>query len=216
MARKIKKTREQHKSILIALEDEKSSRYYIRELLKDKGIIANVIFAKHIGTDPKSVLAAIENFEVNNPKIKYEKAWLVTDRDSFTKENFKCTLETARHRDICVAYSNECYELWLLLHFKDVTGHKDRNLIRRELNHEFESNFGLKYDKAEKYVYSMIIDKQDDAIKRAKRLIKKWKELNPLLDPEKDNPSTKMHILVSCLNDMGGCKKGHYCNYNEE
>lgn len=215
MARTLKKTKDQHKNILIALEDKKSSRYYIRELIKDKSVAANVVFAEHIGTDPKSVLKAIEKFERNNPHIKYEKAWLVIDKDSFTKDNFKGTLETARQKDICVAYSNECYELWLLLHFKDVTGFRTREQLKKELNEEFKKHFGLEYSKAEKHVYGMIIDKQEDAVNRANKLLINLKKLNTHLDPYNDNPSTKMHILITYLNNLNECKEKNNYNCND-
>ena len=214
MARKIKRTKEQKKHILIALEDTKSSKFYIQTLLKDKSIVPHIVFAKHIGTDPKSVLNAIEKFEKENPKIKYDKAWLVIDKDSFSKDNFKGTIETARQKDICVAYSNECYELWLLLHFKNVTAYKTRDEIRKELNIEFQNNFGYKYDKAEKRVYGMLIDRQEDAIKRAQKLIENLLKLNGKLDPYNDNPSTKMHLLVECLNNLHECKENNYLECN--
>lgn len=215
MARNTGKIREQHKSILIALEDEKSSRYYIRDLIKDKGVSGNVVFAEHIGTDPNSVLKAISKFEVDNPYTKYEKAWLVIDRDSFSKSNFNGTLATAIQKEICVAYSNECYELWLLLHFKDVTGPRTRKDIKEELNKEFLKNFNFKYEKSEKHVYGMIIDRQNDAIKRATDLIKNIIKHNGKLDPSTDNPSTKMHILVNCLNNLKQCKKNNFNKCND-
>lgn len=210
-----KKVREEHKTILIALEDKKSSRFYIKELAKDKGISLKVAFAKHIGTDPKSVLLAIEDFEINNPNVKYEKAWLVIDKDSFSAEKFKCTLETCRHRNICVAYSNECYELWLLLHFKDVTGYKSRDVINKELNQEFLKHFKEGYSKSKNVVYGMLRDRQNDAIKRAENLIKNIKKRNGTVDPFTDNPSTTMHILINCLNNLKSCKKNNYNNCNK-
>jgi hypothetical protein len=215
MSRKIKKTKYQKKHILIALEDTKSSRFYIKDLLKDKGIIPHIVFAKHIGTDPRSVLKAIEQFEKENPHIKYDKAWLIIDKDSFSKDNFKGTLETARQKDICVAYSNECYELWLLLHFKDVTSYKTREDIRKELNEEFQKNFNLKYEKSEKHVYGMLIDRQEKAIQRAKTLIENILKIDGKLDPYNNNPSTKIYLLIECLNNLEKCKKMNYFDCNK-
>lgn len=215
MSRKIKKTKHQKKHILIALEDTKSSRFYIKDLLKDKNIISHIVFAKHIGTDPKSVLKAIKQFEEENPDIKYDKAWLVIDRDNFSKKNFKGTLETARQKEICVAYSNECYELWLLLHFKNVASHKTREEIKKELNEEFKKYFNLKYEKSEKHVYGMLIDRQEKAIQRAKKLIENIIKVDDKLDPYNNNPSTKIHLLVECLNNLEKCKEENYLNCNE-
>lgn len=210
MSRIIKKTKTKNVSVLIALEDEKSSRFYIKWLIKDKNLAANVAFAEHIGTDPKSVLKAIKRFKDDNPTIKYEKAWLVIDRDSFDIENFKGTLETARHNNICVAYSNECYELWLLLHFKDVTGFKTRKELRSELNTEFKKNFKIEYEKSERNVYVMLIDRQEDAIRRAEKLIERTIRDNGCLDPFMNNPSTQIHVLIKCLNELNKCKKNAY------
>jgi hypothetical protein len=211
MSRIIKKTKTKNVSILIALEDEKSSRFYIRELIKDKNLAANVTFAEHIGSDPKSVLKAITRFKNDNPTIKYEKAWLVIDRDSFDIANFKGTLETARHNNICVAYSNECYELWLLLHFKDVSKFKTRQELRSELNTEFEKNFkNIGYEKSERNVYGMLIDRQEDAIKRAEKLIERTIRDNGCLDPFINNPSTQIHVLIKCLNELNSCQKNSY------
>jgi hypothetical protein len=214
MSRKIKKTKQQRKHILIALEDTKSSRFYIKDLLKHKNIIPHIVFAKHIGTDPRSVLKAIDQFEKENPDIKYDKAWLVIDKDSFSKNNFKGTLETARQKGICVAYSNECYELWLLLHFKDVTSYKTREDIGRELNLEFMKNFKLEYKKSEKHVYGMLIDKQEQAIQRAKKLIQNIIKIDGELDPYNNNPSTKIYLLIECLNNLEGCKENNYLDCN--
>ncbi len=215
MSRKLRKTRTEKKHILIALEDTKSSRFYIKDLLKDKNIIPHIVFAKHIGTDPKSVLKAIKKFEEENPDIKYDKAWLIIDRDSFSKENFKGTLETARQKEICVAYSNECYELWLLLHFKNVASHKTREEIKKELNEEFKKHFNLKYEKSEKHVYGMLIDRQEKAIQRAKKLIENIIKVDGKLDPYNNNPSTKIYLLIECLNNLEKCKKENYLNCNE-
>lgn len=214
MSRKLRKIRQQKKHILIALEDTKSSRFYIKDLLKDKGIIPHIVFAKHIGTDPKSVLRAIERFEKENPDIKYDKGWLVIDKDSFSKDNFKGTLETAREKEICVAYSNECYELWLLLHFKDVTSYKARKNIKKELNEEFQKNFKLKYEKSEKHVYGMLIDRQEKAILRARKLIDNIIKTDGKLDPYNNNPSTKIYLLIECLNDLERCKENNYLDCN--
>lgn len=214
MARKIKR-RKELKHILIALEDEKSSRFYMQKLVKDKNISAKIVFARHIGTDPKSVLRAIQNFGDKNPDIKYEKAWIVIDKDSFSKDNFNGTINTARQKNICVAYSNECYELWLLLHFRDANKYMDRKEIRKELNQEFRENFNVDYEKSEANVYEMLIDKQDDAIKRAKRMITRLRDINENLNPYEDNPSTKLHILVECLNNLESCKENNFLNCND-
>ena len=135
------------------------------------------------------------------------------DRDSFSKSIFKGTLESARQKNICVAYSNECYELWLLLHFKNLPSFITRENIKKELNIEFQKNFKLKYEKSEKYVYGMLIDRQKSAIERARKLIENIINIDGVLNPYDNNPSTKLHILVECLNSLKDCQNNDYkCN----
>ena len=57
-------------------------------------------------------------------------------------------------------------------------------------------SLGHKYEKNSEKIYEEILDKQADAIRNAKRLIKTYKPRNP----EIDNPSTTVHLLVLELN----------------
>ena len=47
----------------------------------------------------------------------YDQVWCVFDRDSFPAQTFNAALELAAQRGFYVAYSNEAFELWYLLHF---------------------------------------------------------------------------------------------------
>ena len=209
-SRNTRKRRKQNKVMLIALEDTKSSRYYFQALAKHKNNAAKIFFVDHIGTTPVSVLKAIRNYESKNLDVKYEKAWIVIDRDSFEKENFKCTIEECRANNICVAFSNECYELWILLHFKNITSYKSRHDIKKDLNKIFKDKFGCEYKKSEQNIYQMINEYQDDAIKRAESLIKRLLKEKDYIEPYDDNPATTIHFLVQCLNNLDECKKNEY------
>jgi len=50
-------------------------------------------------------------------KIEYTHVWCVFDRDSFPPKNYNAAIDNARTNDLKVAYSNEAFELWYLLHF---------------------------------------------------------------------------------------------------
>ena len=86
MARKIAKTRDEKKAILIALEDTKSSRYYFSSMIKDFKLSGKVVFAKHIGTNPAKVLEAITT--TKDYKKEYKKHWIVIDKDDWSKDDF--------------------------------------------------------------------------------------------------------------------------------
>jgi hypothetical protein len=55
---------------------------------------------------------------------------------------------------------------------------------------------GKKYKKKSYDMYEDLIDKQSDAIKHAEKLLDEY----PIRNPEKDNPSTTVHMLVQELN----------------
>lgn len=95
-ARTVSRKRIEQKAVLIALEDTKSSKYYFEALLKDKKFFGQVVFAEHKGTNPRSVLKALENHKIKNPKTIFEKEWIIIDRDDWSKYEFNGVLEEAR------------------------------------------------------------------------------------------------------------------------
>lgn len=202
--RRIKQTKKiQDIKIFIALEDKKSSRFYFNDLIKDKKILAHVKVIPHQKcTDPKHVLSTAEEYIEKTNIAQYDRAWIVVDKDSFTADNFKSIFEKARESKFCIAYSNECYELWLLLHFKDIYNFKNRQNIIKELNFEFKKAFGKEYDKASHNVYVMVKDRQTKAIERAKEIIKRIEQNEGEVNPYNNNPSTFLHLLIECLNKL--------------
>jgi len=200
--RSTRKIRVEHKAVLIALEDTKSSRYYFEALIKDKKLTGAIVFAHHIGTDPKNVLEAIVRHEREHPKEKYEKRWIVIDKDDWSKEQINGTIERARELDICVAISNEAYELWILLHFRSVARHMNRRELISELNKIFKVRFGIEYDKSSHDIYGLIVGLQTVALKNAKALIRRHLEVNDYISPYDCNPITMIFELVECLNGL--------------
>ncbi len=203
MARNTKRKREKQKAILIALEDEKSSRYYFQALVKDKKLSGEIIFARHRGSNPTQVLNSLEKHKTEeqkkNRKAIYEKEWIVIDRDEF--DDFSSAIKKAKENNICVAFSNESYELWLLLHFQLVSAHTDRKKLKSQLNKIFLEKFGVEYSKSSQDIYSLIVGLQPQAVKNAKTLVKQHIQNDGKIDPNK-NPLTMVYQLVECLNTL--------------
>jgi hypothetical protein len=202
IARNTAKKRKEQKAVLISLEDEKSSKYYFEKLLVDKKLTGEVIFAKHIGTDAESVLKAIVKHKREHPKIVYEKEWVVFDRDDNSKKQINSTIQRAKDLGVCIAISNEAYELWLLLHFEPLTRATNRKDLNKKLNEYFLSYFGQDYSKSAQDVYVLIIGFQNKAICNAKNLLIEQIRNHGKLDPEKQNPLTLVYQLVECLNSL--------------
>ncbi len=198
--RTTKRKRVEKKSVLIALEDTKSSKYYFEELLKDKGLKGSVVFAQHIGTNPKKVLEALEKHKDNNKKERFEKEWIVIDKDSYSKDEINSVFQSADSKGICVAFSNESYELWVLLHFEQLTKWTSRKELNSKLKKIFEDRFSIEYTKSSRDIYRYIRSFQKEAIKNAKSLVEMHKHNGKLKEHCDCNPLTTIFELVEYLN----------------
>ena len=125
-----KQIKEQVKSVLIACEDKISSPNYfkmiIKKLIEDKKITQDsLVIAKHEHVNPKGVLQDLLNHKKDDKTYKdFEHRWIVIDRDiarvnggGHPKDDFLTALSEAKSKRVEVAYSNDCFEIWYLLHF---------------------------------------------------------------------------------------------------
>ena len=210
-ARNTSRKRVEQKAVLIALEDTKSSKYYFDALLKDKKLTGQVIFAKHIGTDPENVVEAIVKHELENPTKQYEKRWAVIDKDDWSKKQINGAINRAKDLGICIAISNEAYELWILLHFKPLSRYTHRTELNRELNRIFRERFGVDYSKSSQEVYAFTVGLQSEAIKNSKQLVAMHIRNNGSLNACENNPLSLVFELVECLNSLYNKNKKCSC-----
>jgi hypothetical protein len=122
----------------------------------------------------------------------YDQVWCVFDRDSWTVEDFKNAINNAEVQGFKVAYSNEAFELWYVLHFEFLHTGIPRNDYKKKLT----SLLRQPYKKNSDTIYDELFEKQYIAIQNAEKLLKQYEPHNP----EKDNPSTTVHLLVQELN----------------
>lgn len=210
-ARNTAKKRQEQKAVIISLEDTKSSRFYFEKLLVDKKLTGQVVIAKNIGQDPRNVLNAVIMHKQQNPNISYEKSWAIFDRDDWSTEQINGSIQRASELDICIAISNEAYELWVLLHFEPLTRTTSRKELNQKLNDHFKTYFGQEYSKSAQDVYGLIIGFQNQAIANAKNLVKRHIRDFGELDPEAHNPLTLVFQLVECLNSLYDVEKNCKC-----
>ena len=209
--RRSENVRAQRAVVIIALEDEKSSRDYFealfRELL-DAGKIArsSFILVPHEHTDPVGVFRDLKTFRHFGMTYKdYEYRWIVIDRDkerapgeghSLESFNEALRLAAADNCRINVAWANPCFEIWYLLHFHyHCTGIERGKPLEDKLSHCLGSN----YNKSDKSMYERLKDLQPTAIRHALNLENESKDI-PLADR---NPGTTVHTLVQILNNLG-------------
>ena len=204
--------------ILIACEDEVSARAYfhmiIEKLKKEKNISLNsIVIVPHNGkTHPTGILENLKNYKENGLNYKdFNEKWIVIDRDAnyngggHTAEDFNNAFTKSKRLKIKVAYANDSFELWYLLHFEYRTTAIMRDeIIKKVINHLQKTNEYIFRDlnkdnfKTKKYneqIFKVLEDLQPIATQNAKRLLKSYNPNNP----EKDNPSTNIHELVEML-----------------
>ena len=178
-------TREPLQRFLIVCEGEKTEPAYF-----DGFRVPSVdIKIKGAGKDPLTLVNLAHRLR---GKDRYDQVWCVFDRDDVPREQFEQALAQAKRRKIEVAYSNQAFELWYLLHFHycntAVTRKDYVNRLSRELQRDYQKN-----DTA---LYRELLPKQNDAIQNAERLLQTYHPHNPA----SDDPSTTVHRLVQELN----------------
>ena len=138
--------------IIISCEDSVSSPAYfkkiVEKLIQDKKITQDsfVIVPHDGGTNPKKVLERLKRYEDKNGKTykEFKYKWIVIDRDTqrvngggHSSDDFNTALNSAKsikqNLHIDVAYSNDSFELWYLLHFDYITTAILRDDINKRL-----------------------------------------------------------------------------------
>lgn len=73
----------------------------------------------------------------NNQEKEYDQYWVVFDKDETTHENFNTAVQRAGQNGIRVAWSNQAFECWIIMHFRNLRHACHRNnyeaLIRPHL-----------------------------------------------------------------------------------
>ena len=174
--------------ILIVCEGEKTEPNYFRHFPLPSDSIVEV---QGVGAN---TVGLVEEALRLRKGARYDQVWCVFDRDSFPPENFNAALQLAEYNNIRVAYSNEAFELWYVLHFD----YLDTGISRADYKTSLNERLGHKYEKNSESMYAEIYKRQPDAIRNAKRLLAQYNPTNPV----SDNPSTTVHLLVEQLNRL--------------
>lgn len=191
LKRKIGTRGEPKQTFLIVCEGERTELSYFKSF---KVTSAN-IKVEGIGYNTYTLVKRtieIMNIEKKNG-VYYDQVWSVFDRNDFSAQNFNNAFELANKNNIHIAYSNNAFELWYLLHFQ----YFDSAILRGDYISKLSCLLGYKYSKKSKTIYEEILDKQPIAIQNAKKLIERYSNN---FNPEKSNPSTTVYMLVEELN----------------
>lgn len=198
-----KPTKKEKPTILIVCEGKNTEPSYFEQF---KLTLATI---KTVGKGYNTVSLVKQAIKLKK-KGNYTKVWCVFDADPKPNnpkqaQNFNNAIKMAKANKFGVAYSNQAFEYWLLLHFEDHQGGSlNRDDYEGKINY-YINPFGVNYDgKGNKIVTEeffellMSIDEKtkmervDLAINRAERNYKQWNHHNPA----KEESSTKVFELV--------------------
>jgi len=137
-----------------------------------------------------------EAIKYKQQRSNYDHYWVVFDMDNNSTNDFNQAIELAKKEGFGVAYSNQSFELWFLLHFRYFHGKLHRREYKKKLNGSLRFNYEKDKHTA-KRMYDALIQKQNDAIANAKRLYEFVGDHN---SPANEESSTTVFMLVEELN----------------
>lgn len=196
IVRRQKGSRPQQRYFLIVCEGTKTEPLYFEELKQDlpRGVLEVVI--KGEGLNTLGLLdRALEHKEelLRQQARSIDEVWIVFDRDDFPPDDFDNAITSAKSKKVHAGWSNECFELWYVLHFED----RQTPLPRKDCEELLSRYLGVPYKKSDTKMYARLKDKLADAHKRAAKLAKSHTESKH--PPHQANPCTQVHKLVEAL-----------------
>lgn len=203
----------EHPTILIVCEGENTEPSYFRQFKLSSATIKPI----GEGYNTNSLVKRAKEIsvrKVGSKKIrKYDQIWCVFDADPKYDnpkhaQNFNKAIELAEKYGFGIAYSNQAFEYWIILHLDD---HQGGGMNRNEYNNKINTllnPFGLSYDgDRSKLITDEIFELLDGidekykkerkilAIERAKRIYNSFNHLNPA----SEESSTTVFRLVEEL-----------------
>lgn len=188
-------------TILIVCEGENTEPSYFNQFRLSSATV------KPVGEGYNTISLVNRAIQLANEK-SYEQVWCVFDKDDFSDNDFNNAIIMAQANNFGLAYSNQAFEYWLILHFND---HQGGGMHRDDYNDKINKlikPFKVVYDgKKSKMIdedFFELLDGFDEkteekrvdlAIKRAERNYKQHNHSNPA----KEESTTTVFQLVKEL-----------------
>ena len=182
--------------ILICCEGKQTEPSYFNHIRQKLRISKDALKVQGLGYDPLSLVkcAARHKSKAERDKIPFEEVWCVLDCDNHP--NIQEAFEEAERHKIKVIFSNPCFEIWYLFHFKKQTAFIERDKALKELKSFFteyeksmEKNTGIKF-------YELLQNHFLTACENVEEIRNEHKNNGK---QETENPSTKADSLVKYL-----------------
>lgn len=188
-------------SILIVCEGENTEPSYFNQFRLSSAKV------KSVGEGYNTISLVNRAFELSQ-EGSFDQVWCVFDKDDFNEQDFNDAIRIAKSNTFGVAYSNQAFEYWFILHFND---HQGGGMHRNEYNDRINGllkPYKVKYDgngsKIVEEDFFELLDGIDEktkskrvdlAIARAERNDKQFDHTNPA----REESSTTVFRLVQEL-----------------
>ncbi|MEV4769922.1 RloB family protein [Micromonospora humida] len=170
-------SREQRTTVLIATNGESTERDYFNGLKQEPWVRPRLVVVAERGSPVNVVRGAARRRQRDD----FDEAWAVCDVDDFATEP---AAREAVDSDVKLAWSNPCFEVWLLLHYESCTRFVENAKRARDLLRAHDPH----WDKTA-LDFAKFRDRIEDARRRAE-----------CLDPAPEgNPSTSVGQIIDML-----------------
>jgi len=196
------------KVIVIACEGKTEEEYF--KLFNEKNIILKIkdlsieILEKQDIKDKKSapihILDLLEEYKAYY-QIDSDELWMVVDRDSQnnSKKQLEIIIDKCNKLGFNIALSNPTFELWLLLHIKNISEYDSTTLIKIKQNRKINKNKRFLERELSNLIggYTKGVIKPDVFLPKVKTAIKQAKQIDKSYKIRKiDNFGTTVFLLV--------------------
>lgn len=196
-------SREIKKIFLIICEGKNTEPEYFKSFPLSNAKVESYGF----GTTKTTLVEYVLEIIKESPD-KDREVWVVFDMDLKESqkekqfEDFNKAVDLASNNDINVAYSNDAFELWLVLHYRFI----DSQLLRFQFYEILSKLWDLNYERKGKNlvfcrtIYEILENDNRASQARAIEFAKKLDLLHEGSTNAEKNPYTSIHLLVSELN----------------
>ncbi|MFL2076716.1 RloB family protein [Marinilactibacillus psychrotolerans] len=159
-------------------ETEKNYFTYLKNKIVEEKTLSNdkidlpLFQIEGVGMIGERLIDEAEKYFRRTPR-QYKYKWLVFDKDDLSSNDFHRLIEMAESRGFRVAWSNECFELWLVLHFEFLnTGVTRDQYITKLDKHLQDRGLATGYKKSDHAVFDFTFELTEVTLKNAENLNK--------------------------------------------
>ncbi len=169
-------------------EGEKTEPNYLKSLndfLKEKLNDSPINIIPHVvGKNAIEVVSDSVKFSKKSDSLI--KVFAFFDKDDLTKKQFEEVIQKSINNNILPIWSNECFELWFILHLE----YSSAEIPRKQYYAKLTKYLGKDYSKSDEDMFNVLFDKINKAYDNNKKL-------NDLhintKSPYEQNPNTKVY-----------------------